>query len=373
MNQDRTITERRVEVLKSILPRYSKESLESIVKEIVDVPLFENPSKVLQKPKIATFKPLHYPEFYEASVRQNKVMWLPEEQPMAEDLKDWQSLPDNFKNIIISILRFFVQSDVEVRKGYYKFMSCFNYVEQGMMMSSFQNIEGIHIGAYAHLIDSLNLPESEYIAFMKYKEMRDKYEYYESVEIENVRSLIKAMAIFALFTEGMQLFSSFAILYFPSKCGYLKGLAQIISWSSRDEMFHYLNMTKLLRIVIKENKHLFDNALREELREIAQIMVKQEDCFIDLAMAGGDLVSPNPEKREVLTAQNLHDFARYNCDLRCMSIGLEPIYNIKENPIPFMDEMLSQEHTNFFEAEATDYSKSGTSGSWSDVDKFLDK
>jgi ribonucleoside-diphosphate reductase beta chain len=45
-----------------------------------------------------------------------------------------------------------------------------------------------------------------------------------------------------------------------------------------------------------------------------------------------------------------------------------PIYKVKDNPLPWLDELLNApEHTNFFENRATEYSKAATKGEWGDV------
>ena len=59
---------------------------------------------------------------------------------------------------------------------------------------------------------------------------------------------------------------------------------------------------------------------------------------------------------------------RFIADRRLQQLGLQPLYHIKKNPLPWLDEMLNAiEHTNFFENRATEYSKASTSGSWEEA------
>ena len=53
----------------------------------------------------------------------------------------------------------------------------FQPTEVQMMLAAFSNMETVHIAAYSHLLDTIGMDESEYQAFMKYKEMKDKYDY----------------------------------------------------------------------------------------------------------------------------------------------------------------------------------------------------
>ena len=69
-----------------------------------------------------------------------------------------------------------------------KYGSVFKPTEICMMLAAFSNMETVHIAAYsAILIDTLGLPEVEYTAFLKYKEMKDKYDYMQEFGVESTR------------------------------------------------------------------------------------------------------------------------------------------------------------------------------------------
>ena len=53
----------------------------------------------------------------------------------------------------------------------------FQPTEIQMMLAAFSNMETVHIAAYSHLLDTIGMPETEYQAFLRYKEMKDKYDY----------------------------------------------------------------------------------------------------------------------------------------------------------------------------------------------------
>jgi len=49
-------------------------------------------------------------------------------------------------------------------------------------------------------------------------------------------------------------------------------------------------------------------------------------------------------------------------------LGLNEVYNIAKNPLPWMDEILNGvEHTNFFENRVTEYTKAATTGTWEEA------
>ena len=69
-----------------------------------------------------------------------------------------------------------------------------------MMLSAFSNMETVHIAAYSHLLDTLGIPETEYRAFLKYKEMKDKYDYMQEWGV-STKGYSQNISCFCGFTE----------------------------------------------------------------------------------------------------------------------------------------------------------------------------
>ncbi len=308
------------------------------------------------------YKPFRYPWAYEAWLQQQRIHWLPEEIPLADDVKDWQkNLSAGEKNLLTQIFRFFTQADVEVNNCYMKHYSqVFKPTEVLMMLSAFSNIETVHIAAYSHLLDTIGMPEIEYTAFLKYKEMKDKYDYMQNFSVENKTEIAKTLAAFGAFTEGLQLFASFAILMNFPRFNKMKGMGQVVSWSVRDETLHCLSVIRLFRTFVQENPEIWNEDLRRDLSLICATIVEHEDAFIDLAFEMGGV--------QGLTGDEVKQYIRFIADRRLQQLGLEPMYHIEKNPLPWLDEMLGAiEHTNFFENRATEYSKASTEGTWEEA------
>jgi ribonucleoside-diphosphate reductase beta chain len=81
-----------------------------------------------------------------------------------------------------------------------------------MMLAAFSNMETIHIAAYALLLETIGMPEAEFSAFTQYKEMKDKHDYMQPVRRRDDADICRTLAMFGAFTEGLQLFASFAML-----------------------------------------------------------------------------------------------------------------------------------------------------------------
>ena len=118
------------------------------------------------------YKPFKYPWAYDAWLQQQRIHWIPEEVPLADDVSDWnRKLTKPERNLLSQIFRFFTQSDIEVNNCYMKHYSqVFKPTEVQMMLSAFSNMETIHIAAYSHLLDTIGMTEFEYSAFIDIKE-----------------------------------------------------------------------------------------------------------------------------------------------------------------------------------------------------------
>lgn len=327
------------------------------------------------------YKPFEYPWAFEAYHTQQKVHWLPEEVSLADDVKDWnKKLTKKEKNLLTQIFRFFTQADLDIASGYLdKYIPVFQPPEIRMMLSAFAAMEATHIHAYSLLLDTVGMPEIEYKAFAEYSEMAEKHDYFKDcpdmggfrARYEHAKKFLitdstleaeiaKTLAVYSAFGEGMQLFSSFAILLNFARYNKMKGMCQIVTWSIRDESLHVESMIKLFHAFIDENKKIWKNDLKAEIYQAALDMVALEDKFIDLTFKQGGI--------EGLDKDEVKQYIRYIADRRLLQLGLKTKFKVKENPLPWLDWILNGvEHTNFFENRATEYSKGALTGSWKEV------
>ena len=308
------------------------------------------------------YKPFSYPWCYDAWLTQQRLHWLPEEVPLADDVKDWhKKLTLSERHLMTQIFRFFTQSDIEVNNCYMKqYAQVFQPTEVQMMLASFSNMETIHIAAYSYLLDTIGMPEIEYSAFLKYKQMKDKYDYMQKFSIDSKENIAKTLAVFGGFTEGLQLFASFAILLNFPRLNKMKGMGQIVTWSVRDESLHCTCVIKLYKTFLSENPEIWSTKFQEDIYDACQTIVSHEDAFIDLSFELGPV--------EGLNADEIKNYIRYISNHRLVQLGLAPIYDVVTHPLPWLDSMLNGvEHTNFFENRATEYSKAATQGTWEEA------
>lgn len=182
-------------------------------------------------------------------------------------------------------------------------------------------METVHIAAYSHLLDTVGMPEVEYSAFLKYKEMKDKYDYMQQFGVATNEDIATTLAVFGAFTEGLQLFASFAIMLNFPRFNKMKGMGQIIAWSVRDETLHTNSIITLFKTFVRENPEVWTENLRSRIYKACTTIVHFEDAFIALAFEVGGI--------EGLTADEVRLYIRYIADRRLFQLGLKDIYMVK--------------------------------------------
>jgi ribonucleoside-diphosphate reductase beta chain len=307
---------------------------------------------------------------YEFWKRQQQTHWMGEEVPLGADLKDWASdrVTANERALLTQIFRFFTQSDIEVGDNYLKrYIPIFQPLTVQMMMAAFTNMETVHIDAYALLLKTLGMPKIEFEAFHDYAEMRAKADYMHQFGVATVADVARTLAMFGAFTEGMALFASFAMLLNFPRHNKMNGMGQIVSWSVRDESLHCEGVIRLFHEWNRETGAV-TRAVRDDIADVAQTMVKLEENFVDLAFGLGGIDGMKPEE--------IHAYVRYVSDWRLTQLKLSPLFGyfeateggyqqLKPHPLPWLVEILNGvEHANFFEQRATEYSKGASRGSW---------
>ncbi|MGH7025554.1 MAG: ribonucleotide-diphosphate reductase subunit beta [Caulobacteraceae bacterium] len=320
------------------------------------------------------YKPFRYPWAYDFWKRQQQVHWMPEEVPLGEDCKDWAArLNDRERNLLTQIFRFFTQSDVEVNDNYLeRYTQVFKPTEVKMMLASFSNMETIHIAAYALLLETIGMPESEFSAFMELEALKAKHDYMKEFGVGTHADIARTLAMFGGFTEGLQLFASFAMLMNFPRFNKMKGMGQIISWSVRDESLHCEGIVKLYH-AFKAETGAVTKTVADDIVDCCKTVVGLEDRFIDLAFDAGEV--------QGMTSADIKAYIRFIADWRLRQLALPTVYGVKENPLPWLQSLLSGvEHANFFEARATEYSKAasrgawqGEAGVWNEFDKLLER
>jgi ribonucleoside-diphosphate reductase beta chain len=308
------------------------------------------------------YKPFEYQTAFEFYKDQHRAHWLADEVPLSSDLNDWKlKLSESEKNLIGNILKSFAQTETYVNDYWAtKVAVWFPKHEIKAMACAFADFESIHAEAYARLNEELGLDDFE--AFMEDEEAKAKIDRLVELPGNTLREKALSLAIFSAFTEGVNLFSSFAVLMSFQLRNLMKGTGQIVEWSVRDESLHSKAGCWLFRTLMQENPELDNPMMTIDIYEACEISVGLEFDFIDKAFEMGEI--------EGLNKNQLKNFIKERANQKLIELGYNPLYNdIDPNLLKQMEWFghltSGKTHQDFFAGRVTDYSKS--TADWSDL------
>jgi ribonucleotide reductase beta subunit family protein with ferritin-like domain len=304
--------------------------------------------------KSTTYKPLQYQWAEDYRKKSENMHWIPEEADLTKDVEDYKTASEEERTFIKNILSIFTQSDFNVAAGYLPLINKVKNNEIRGMLTSFMAREFIHQEGYAHLNESLGFPDSYYTDFLKHKETAQKDLYMADDVFKSNFGLSLAKGILL---EGISLFGSFIMLKNFERKGKYLGMCQINDWSLKDESLHVEGNSKLFRAWCNENPGEVNDTFKRHIYSIAREIVGLEKAFIDFAFG-----SYTPDN---LDAEQVKMYVEYICDRRLLQIGLKPNYGVKDNPLPWFDEITNGSNIqNFFEGKVTEYSVAGMTGEY---------
>lgn len=301
-----------------------------------------------------TYAPFEYEQAYKYWELQQQSHWLHTEIAMAGDINDWKlNLSEAEKNVIGHILKGFTQSEVFIQEYWSQMVAkWFKKPEIQMMAATFSAFESIHAVSYAYLNQSLGL--EDFSAFLHEPTAKAKIDRLIETKGKSKVEIARSLAIFSAFNEGVNLFSSFAVLLNFSRFNKMKGLGQIIAFSIKDESLHSEAGCWLFRTLVGENPEIMDDDLKKSIYQAARDTVELEDAFIDKAFELGPI--------EGLDPSDLKAFIRHRANTKLQDLGLKSNWkNIDKDSLARMSwfDVLSAgvSHADFFASRVTDYSK----------------
>lgn len=301
-----------------------------------------------------------YHELQEILNAHERAHWVADEADMRTDVEQWKSgkISEEEKSFIKMILRLFTQADTDVCSAYVnRLLPIFKHPDARTMLLSFANREVTHMLGYKRLNDTLGYDDEAFMnEFLSYAEMRDKHEFIVSeVDLSTEEGIAEYLVKQVLF-EGVNLFASFAMLLSFSQEGKLPGMVAVNQWSQADESHHVNGLVALFKIFVEENPKVVTDNLKKIAYETARTIVSLEDKFVDLCFSVGETTCIDKEQ--------LKKYIRYVCDYRMQQLGFKSQFNVKSNPIEWMDQVTGATLGNFFETTTVQYSKANLSGEW---------
>lgn len=296
-------------------------------------------------------------ELWDLYERQFECFWQPKEIEPAKD-RGWDSLNENERKLISMVLAFFATADSIVYDNLDMNFSSEVQITEAKFFYGMQGfMENIHSQVYMSLLTTYVKEESEQNklinAINEVETIKKKAEWankYFSIKIPFAMRLIAFSIV-----EGIYFSSAFASIFWIKK--YKKGILDALTLSNsfiaRDEGLHTEFAVALFK---RLNRTPFESDVHECFKEAVDLELGFVNEILNVSVIGMD-------------SKNLCEYVKFVADRLIIQLGYKPLYNVKNNPLPFMESQSMRVSTNFFEAKVHEYALA-TSGDYSEDTDF---
>lgn len=313
-----------------------------------------------------SYRPFAYPWAVASEKKQRVDMhWHEVQVDLADDLRQYMTpggmstknvSHESNKNMLNKLLMLFTEMDSAVGTGYTTILPFVKNNEIRTCWMTQAGREVTHQRAYALAAETFGFTNEEWGQFHEYAEMQDKIDLMlESVgDLSLPLNFNKKLCVIFM-GEGIALFGAFACLLNLKRFGIMMNFNSVNEWSLKDEQEHVKFNMQVFNEVRKELSEAENNELDKFVRQVVNAYRSAEHRFIDLVFEMGD--------QEGMTKEQLKDYIDYLGELRLYQLGLLTVEEVRKNPLPWIDYILSgSNHTNFFENRVTEYSHGGLVG-----------
>lgn len=328
---------------------------------------------------IARYDKVKYPQFDILTQQQLGFFWRPEEVPLLRDVKDFRDLKPHEQHIFTSNLkRQIVLDSVQGRAPIETFGPICSLPELENWLTTWTFSETIHSRSYTHIIrnvysdpsvifdDILNIPEIVDCAkdISKYYDELEKWNNRKSwIDIndpdhwsaqqnkkqfnyQHKKAIWMALnAVNAL--EGVRFYVSFACSFSFAENKTMEGNAKIIRFICRDENLHLASTQKMIMLLPTDDPDFatIRDDCADEVKKMFESVVEQEKTWADYLFKDGSMLG--------LNANILKDYVEFIAHRRMKAIGIDSDYQIKTNPLPWMNNWVSSANTQVAPQETT--------------------
>ncbi len=332
---------------------------------------------------VARFDKQKYEVFEKLTEKQLSFFWRPEEIDVSKDKIDFAKLLPNEKHIFISNLQYQILLDsVQGRSPVIAFLPIVSLPEVENWIETWSFSETIHSRSYTHIIRAItNEPGVVFDDIMKTDEIIKRA---ESVS-EKYDELIKCTQAFLLhgestltigaatvninlyclkkklyltlmsvnILEAVRFYVSFACSFAFAERKVMEGNAKIIKMIARDEALHLSGTQHMLNLMRSGKDDPDMQKIAAECEEEVVTMFKeacdQEKEWAEYLFRDGSMIG--------LNAEILKQYLEYITNIRMKAIGLEPIFDDRANPLPWINHWLDSDNVQVApqETEITSY------------------
>ena len=315
---------------------------------------------------VSRYDQQRYMAFEKLIEKQLSFFWRPEEIDVSKDRADWQNLTDSEKHIFISNLKYQTLLDsMAARSVNAVLLPLVSLPEVETWVETWAFSETIHSRSYTHILRNLFTNPGEVFddiivnpAILKRATSIAKYfddvilttqllqsqgEGNYEVEGRNIevntrklkeRLYLAVCSVNAL--EAIRFYVSFACSFAFAERELLEGNAKIIKLIARDEALHLTGTQHILNNWMSGKDDPEMKQISEDMRDAGlQIfldVVDEEKEWAQYLFKDGSMIG--------LNAEILNQYIEYISNQRLTAIGFDAPFNIKSNPLPWMNAYL---------------------------------
>ncbi|KHD84418.1 ribonucleotide-diphosphate reductase subunit beta [Heyndrickxia ginsengihumi] len=299
-----------------------------------------------------------YPQMYDFYHTLLGNFWKAQEINMQDDIKQWDSLSPKEKDVFLRINTQLASLDSLQTPTMSQVM---DYVTDPSFKAIFAVIsqqEAVHNESYSYILSSLvplseqnarfNEAKEDQIALKRIKPILDAYEEFRN---DPTADRLFKLAVHSITLEGIYFYAGFAFFYNLARRQKMLKTSTMISYIQRDEMQHAYFISQFIRILLTENQALNSEENIRYAYDTIDQAVKREQEWAHFILDG-------------IEGIDLHEFdgyLEYLANKRLRQLGLDNLYEDKENPMPwihvFSDEMINNTKSDFFEQKSRTYTK----------------
>lgn len=319
---------------------------------------------------VARYDQQKHPIFEKLIEKQISFFWRPEEVDVSKDRMDFQKLSDAEKHIFTSNLKYQTLLDsIQGRSPNIAFLPIVSIPELETWIETWSFFETIHSRSYTHILRNLfSDPSAIFDDIVVNEEIKkratDISKYYDDLiyatqlwqtqgegeytidgntHVINMRELKKLLylcmnSVNAL--EAIRFYVSFACTFAFAERELMEGNSKIIRLIARDENIHLTSTQHVLNLWAKgkDDPEMAEIAAecQEEAKAIFLKAVEQEKEWAHYLFKNGSMLGLNEEI--------LCQYVEYIANHRMAAIGMGQPFDIKSNPLPWMNNYLSSDN-----------------------------
>ncbi|EAR07414.1 class Ia ribonucleoside-diphosphate reductase subunit beta [Reinekea blandensis] len=324
---------------------------------------FAEPMFFGEQVNVARYDQQRYPIFEQLIEKQLSFFWRPEEVDLQRDRKDFIALPENEKHIFLSNLKYQTLLDsVQGRSPNVAFLPIVSLPELETWIETWAFSETVHSRSYTHIIRNIvTEPDQIFEDIVTTPEIIERAEsisgYYDQLiagvqkyhlssetdresQLHELKRLLLLTMVSVNVLEAIRFYVSFACSFAFAEGARMEGNAKLIKLIARDEALHLSGTEFILRQWLHGGDDPQMQIVADEeqatIRQIFEDAAEQEKAWANYLFNDGSMIG--------LNAEILHQYIEYLTDQRLDALSLSPIYGRRDNPLPWMDNWVSNDH-----------------------------